>query len=106
MKRLLPIVGILLVLAGCATHSQRLHGGFVTLSLDVPPAGQVALACSRDGFIPHPAWRENGRWVVALPADGPFRYFYLVDGAVYVPPCRLKEKDDFGADNCLFDPGL
>ncbi|MBB5347291.1 hypothetical protein JWG42_14895 [Desulfoprunum benzoelyticum] len=106
MKFLLPLLGGLLLLAGCSTHSHGLHNGVVTLYLDVPAGRQVSLACSRDGFVPHPARREHGRWAVSLPADGPFRYFYLVDGAVYVPPCRLREKDDFGADNCVFDPGL
>lgn len=106
MKLLLPLIVILLVLAGCATHSHQMDGGIVTLYLDVPANRQVSLACSRDGFVPHPARREFGRWTVSLPADGPFRYFYLVDGRVYVPPCRLREKDDFGAENCVFDPGL
>lgn len=105
MKFLLPIVGGLLLLIGCSTHSQRLDGAIVTLYLDVP-ARQVYLSCSRDGFVPHPARREHGRWVISLFAGTPFRYFYLVDGAVYVPPCRMREKDDFGAENCIFDPRL
>ena len=105
MKLLLPIVAGLLLLASCATHSQHVDGAIVTLYLDVP-ARHVALACSRDGFVPHAARREHGRWVISLFAGTPFRYFYLVDGRVYVPPCRLKEKDDFGAENCIFDPRL
>ena len=106
MKFLLPILGGLLLLAGCATHTYQRHNGVVTLYLDAPAGRQVALACSRDGFVPRPARRHYGRWEVTLPADSPFRYFYLVDGVVFVPPCRLREKDDFGAENCVFDPGL
>lgn len=105
MKPLIPLLVCLLWLASCSTHSQHVDGAIVTLSLDVP-ARQVALACSRDGFVPHPARREHDRWVISLFAGTPFRYFYLVDGRVYVPPCRLKEKDDFGAENCIFDPRL
>jgi hypothetical protein len=106
VKLVFPILVGLLVLASCSTHIPRLRGGIVTLYLEVPAARQVSLACSRDGFVPHPARREHGRWAVSMPADGPFRYFYLVDGAVYVPPCRLKEHDDFGAENCIYDPRL
>ena len=32
--------------------------------------------------------------------------FYIVDGAVYLPQCRLKEQDDFGSANCLYIPGM
>ena len=66
----------------------------------------MLLASSHDHFVPREARKENKRWVVSLPADSRFRYFYLVDGEIYLPPCRMKENDDFGSENCIFDPDL
>jgi hypothetical protein len=106
MNPLLPIVGGLVLLAGCSSHYHRVHGDTLTLYLDKPDARQVFLACSNDMFVPHEARNDNKRWAVSLPAGSSFRYFYLVDGEIYLPPCRMKEKDDFGSENCIFEPNL
>ncbi len=66
----------------------------------------MILFCSLDGFEPHETRNDDGRWVVSLPSDSPFRYYYLLDGKMFLPPCRMKEKDDFGSENCIFDPHL
>jgi hypothetical protein len=34
-------------------------------------------------------------------ADRDFSYFYLVDGKVLQPDCRMHEQDDFGGTNCV-----
>lgn len=93
-----------LVASGCATHNHYRHGDTVTLVLRKSDARQVWLLSSLDRFKPRPARRVAGRWEVTLPATETFRYFYRVDGAPFVPDCPLKEKDDFGAENCVFDP--
>jgi hypothetical protein len=65
----------------------------------------VAFASSLDAFNPHLASRVDGwRWVISVAADTEFRYFYIVDGAVYVPECRFYENDDFGSRNCVYMP--
>ena len=107
MKPLLPLLAVAaVVVTGCATHYHRVEGDRLTLYLDEPRAGEVALACSLDDFTPRKARRVEGRWVVSLSAERPFRYYYVLDGKPYVPPCRLKENDDFGSANCIFDPQL
>ena len=99
--------GLLAVLlAGCGTHYHRSDGNEVTLILRKFQAKQVVLACSLDGFKSHAAERVSGRWVVRLPADEAFTYFYRVDGIPFLPDCPLKESDDFGSHNCIFDPDL
>ena len=45
-------------------------------------------------------------WLVTIPAGSEFTYFYIADGAVYLPPCCFTEKDDFGSENCLFIPDM
>ena len=67
---------------------------------------EVILSCSLDDFEPHEARRVDGRWVVSLPSGSPFRYYYVLDGEMFLPPCQMKENDDFGSANCIFDPHL
>lgn len=93
-------------LSGCAAHVHRIEGNNVTLILKRPQAHRVTLACSLDGFQPRSARRVSGRWEVTLPADQAFTYFFRVDGVLFLPDCPLKEKDDFGSENCIFDPQL
>lgn len=106
MINLMPIVGILALLAGCSTHYNRVHGDTLNLYLYKPDARRVLLACSHDRFVPHEARNEDKKWVVSLPAQAEFRYFYLVDGKTYLPACQLKEYDDFGSENCIYQPEL
>lgn len=107
MKRRLSLVAALgLLLSGCAVHSQRIQGDEIILMLRQPSAKTVVLACSLDGFTLRPAQMVSGRWEVKLPANSAFRYFYKVDGRIFIPDCSMKESDDFGSENCIFDPGL
>ena len=91
-------------LSACAAHSYRIHGNEVTLVLRRPDAKSVMLATSLDGFNLQPAAAVSHAWAVTLPADKGFRYFYQVDGEIVVPDCALKERDDFGSENCIFEP--
>ncbi len=91
---------------GCAAHYHRTDENGMTLYLRLPKAEKVILFSSLDGFSPYPAKRNNGKWENALPADREFRYFYTVDGQIFIPACPLKEKDDFGLENCIYLPGL
>jgi len=106
MIRLLPIVLILTMASGCAVHYYEVQGDTLSMVLDEPGAHEVIFACSLDGFQPHQARNEDGRWVVTVPSHHSFRYYYLLDGSLYLPPCTLKENDDFGSQNCIFNPHL
>lgn len=106
MTRLMLIAGLLVLTAGCATHYHQVQGGTLFLYLDKPDAQQVLLFCSLDDFEPHEARRVDGRWVVSLPSGYPFRYYYVLDGEKFLPPCQMKENDDFGSANCIFGPYL
>lgn len=93
--------------AGCAAHSvtRRAEGG-LEIRLRVPQAQSVVLVVSGDErFERFPAAPDRfGVWRVSLNRAGEFRYFFLVDGKPFMPECGLREKDDFGADNCIFSP--
>ncbi|WP_319405058.1 hypothetical protein [uncultured Desulfosarcina sp.] len=106
MQRLLCALFIGSLLYGCGTHYYRTDGSNTTLILIKPEAEQVILACSLDGFSPRPAKKVAGYWEVTLPANESFKYFYRVDGELFLPDCPMKENDDFGSKTCIYDPQM
>ena len=106
MSRLQLIFGIILLITGCASHTYEVKGDTLDLYLNHPDAKEVTFACSLDDFEPHDARKIDGRWVVSVPSQHTFRYYYVLDGEMFLPPCKLKENDDFGSKNCIFTPHL
>ncbi|MFC1896497.1 hypothetical protein ACFL0Q_07565 [Thermodesulfobacteriota bacterium] len=106
MKKLsFALIVFLFVMTGCAAHSYRIQGERARFSLQKPWAKTVLFASSLDGYTPHSATRISATtWEIVVPADTALSYFYVVDGAVYLPDCLLSEMDDFGSRNCLFAP--
>ncbi len=97
---------LLLLVSGCAPdHYIARQSNGVTVYLDVPEASKVVFVSSADDFKEHPLYKNSrGLWTISNLADREFDYFFIVDGRVYVPECRYKEKDDFGAANCIYEP--
>jgi hypothetical protein len=106
-RQILLMAGILLFCTGCASHYFQLNGDTLRMYLKGPDAEIVYFSSSLDGYELHRARRVAAKtWEVRLPANGEFTYYYIVDGTVYLPPCRLKEYDDFGSENCVYTPDL
>lgn len=101
---LVSLVWLLAGFSGCATPPQyKIDGTRLHLYLQKPDAREVYFASSIDAFVLHPAqMNENGTWEAVIPLGHEFRYFFIADGSVTLPPCRYKEKDDFGSENCIF----
>jgi len=103
-----PIVAVLaavIMAGGCSSHYHSVRDGHVDVYLKAPEVQAVSLVISGDTFEQVPAARTLlGDWKATINKTGEFRYFYLVDGKIYLPDCRLKERDDFGADNCIYSP--
>ncbi len=97
---------LLIFLAGCTPpHFIARKSGGVSVYLDAPQASKVIFVSSADGFREHSASRDSkGLWSIENLADREFHYFFIVDGRIYVPDCRYKENDDFGARNCIYQP--
>ena len=108
MKRHFVILVIsMLVFSGCATHYYRKNNDTVSIFLKKPDAKRVYFLSSLDGYKPRKATRiDNRTWRINTPAKTEFKYFYNVDGAVYLPECPLKEQDDFGSQICIYIPQL
>ena len=101
------VLAALFLLSGCAAHFYRVEGETVHFYLRNPDTTTVLFASSLDGYQFHEAKRvKNGLWKVTAPAEREFRYFYVINGEVFLPPCELKEKDDFGSENCIYSPGM
>ena len=95
-----------LLLFSCANHYQKKNGQEIMLYLEKPEARSALIYCSLDGYAGRKLQQKGGIWEVSLPAGKTFRYFYKIDGQIFLPPCPKKEKDDFGSENCIFDPEL
>ena len=99
------MLAAVLVAGGCPTHYHTITGGHVEIYLKAPQAQSVILMMSGDSFQQVEAVRTGfGTWKITLNRVHEFKYFFLVDGKVFLPECPLKEKDDFGSDNCVFSP--
>jgi hypothetical protein len=89
----------------CAGHVYKAPDEKVILYLELSKAQQVYFACSLDEYrLQKVNKMKANRWEIAVPAHLEFRYFFLVDGSVYLPDCEYREADDFGSENCIFVP--
>ena len=110
MKKTIMLILILMIM-GCAGrhyyHEDRSENGTVQFVLNGLEAEAVYFAYSLDNYQLHPTERTNDEtWAIHVSGDKTFKYFYLVDGTVYIPPCTLRETDDFGSENCIYVPGM
>ena len=94
------------VLTGCAPrHYVLVQAETVTLYLQAPEAAKVQFASSVDQFtLRDVSKNEEGAWIVNGLNNKEFQYFYIVDGAMFVPDCRFHQNDDFGTVNCRYLP--
>lgn len=107
MKCLLPLLLSLMANAAGADHLVVRNGKHVRMLLLAPDASSVQFASSLDGFEKHNAVTKDGKtWEIRLPSQKPFHYFYLVDGKLWIPDCARRESDDYGSENCVYDPGM
>ena len=107
IRQMISIILVAWAVVGCANHSQKIKGGQVYLHLNDTSSRSAFFASSLDGFQRHPLTRQTKKtWLVTLPADREFTYFYIMDGQPFVPDCHYKEKDDYGSENCIFMPDM
>ena len=106
MKSLMLIMLLPAALSGCASrHYVEQKTDLLVFSLRLPKAARVQFSSSTDNFVLHDTVKnKSGIWQLTVPIGPELKYFYIVDGSVYLPECRFKENDDFGAENCLYQP--
>lgn len=107
MKQIITLILASVLVSGCSTyfHYSVANNENVELFLSAPDAKSVVLVISGNHFRKIEAVRSSSDiWKTTLMGSKEFRYFYLVDGRMYLPDCKFREKDDFGSDNCVFTP--
>lgn len=103
MHFLVSALAALFLIAGCSGHFYRQEQDHVRIFLKDGRAREVLFSSSLEGFGFQKLQKtDEGSWEVTVPKGREFRYFYVIDGNVRIPDCQYREKDDFGAYNCLF----
>ncbi|MBT4287127.1 MAG: hypothetical protein HOD92_07285 [Deltaproteobacteria bacterium] len=103
-------VSFLLLLAslliGCTSHRIEKNTQGLKIFLKQENIVKLEFVSSINQFVPLTLKKnDNAEWIVKIPGKKtPFRYFYIRDGNFFLPDCKLKEKDDFGSENCIYDP--
>ena len=108
MKLIFSFLSIMFLLtAGCTVRHYEIINQELHLYVQKPDADEVYFFSSIDEFQPHKV-RENdsGDWEAVLPSNIEFKYFFTVDGKLFIPECKFKEQDDFGSENCIYTPLL
>ena len=108
MKKSLPFIfTFLAIFTGCADHYYRVKEDTVHIYIRKSDAKVIYFASSLDGYGLHKAKKiDNRTWEVTAPAHVEFKYYCIADGVMYLPPCRFKEYDDFGSENCVYIPEM
>ncbi|MGA1845633.1 hypothetical protein [Deferribacter abyssi] len=104
MKKML-IVLLSYSFISCAAHYVKKKDNDLIFYLRDNAFKNVELYVDIDNFKKHEAKKiKNDIWVAKIkqPASKEIKYFYKVDGRLYIPDCELREKDDFGGENCIF----
>ena len=109
MIRILPLLMILIVVSGCASHRQgpELVGKGVRFTLSAPEARSVAIAGSFNNWDPQrnmlsPS-RDRSTWSITLPlSPGRYEYLFIIDNKTWMPDPASPEVDDgMGGRNSL-----
>jgi hypothetical protein len=96
----------LVAFSGCASnHYSRVQESNVVFYLKNHDAKKVYFVSSLDHFQHNEASLEaRGVWSYSTPMNTEFSYFYIVDGVITIPDCKITVRDDFGGRNCVFSP--
>ena len=109
MTHRVALVLLLAVLSSACARNHYFQTGIGSVSFYYrdSQAREVFFAASTDHYQYHAASRiQDDLWKIDVPSDNEFAYFYVVDGTIIQPDCRLRENDDFGASNCLYAPDM
>lgn len=102
------LIGATLILSGCAgpSHFYKLDNDKIHIYLTNSNAEKVLFLSSIDQFQPHEALKDKKDiWEITVPSNKELRYFYIVDGKVFIPDCDQTDMDDLGGRNCIYVPG-
>ena len=102
----LIILLFLMNITGCSSHHYtQVQDSKVTFYLKNSAAKEVYFVSSVDDYQYNEALLERrGLWSYSSSMRTEFSYFYIIDGVITIPDCKLTVQDDFGGRNCIFSP--
>ena len=102
----LIILLFFMTITGCSSkHYSRVQDSKIIFYLKNPAAKEEYFVSSVDHYQYNEALLERrGLWSYSSPVNTEFSYFYIIDGVITMPDCKLTVQDDFGGRNCVFSP--
>ncbi|WP_022670846.1 glycogen-binding domain-containing protein [Hippea alviniae] len=105
-RKVSGVVAVAFILGGCSSspYLVKKENRKLVFYAQIPKARHVYFVSSLTNFRKIKATRvEDNLWKAEVPfKPGIVKYFYIVDGHVFVPPCKMKEKDGFGGEDCVY----
>jgi len=100
--RLVLAAAVLILFSGCASIKVNHAGETMKMSFKTE-AEQLVFFSSSEQYRPIKAEQDGNWWQVTIKDTDNLKYFLKADGKLYLPECKLKEKDDFGGELCLYE---
>lgn len=101
MKMRLFLFILIFFVISCSNHLIINNGGKITVYLKNDR--QVRFHYSIDNYLPHEMIFENGRYKFQLDRIREFRYFFTDENGFIPVECILREFDDYGNYNCIYE---
>ncbi len=107
MKKLLIAGMVAIMLSACSTtsYSVKRYDDTISFYAKIPKAKVVYFVSNLTNLKKIKSKKESKDiWKTTLHYTGGVIRYYIVDGKIYLPPCRSYEKDDFGGRDCIYLP--
>ncbi len=111
MKKPISIAVAAMLLVGCTggpKYFVKPNNNNISFYARIPGAKTVYLVSNATNFKKVKAVRvKKNLWKASIPyKHGLIKYFYIVDGHVFIPPCKSHEYDGFGGKDCVYVPNM
>jgi len=104
--KLSVVIILFLMTIACSKHYVRQSEDSLSFYYNGKDVEKVLFYSDINNYAGRNFEKNDGNWIYTLnkPADlGEIKFFYKVDGKVYLPECRMKIKDDFGGELCVLE---
>lgn len=103
MLRIFTAVLFTILVTACGRQSIVINGNNITFLLK--NSEKTYFHSSIDGYIPHEMEFKNGKYSYSIDigTNNEIKYFYKDLNGIIKLDCDLREMDDYGQYNCIFE---
>lgn len=104
--KLITIFILFIAITACSKHYVKQSKSSLSFYYNRENADTVLFYSDINDFKEKKFKKSEGYWIYTLnkPAESKeIKFFYKVDGQVYLPECQMKIKDDFGGELCIIE---